>query len=186
VHAQVPVLTLVLTQFLPFGNRLSDNFERGIQERAEAILRMKLHRSRYCFIFLIWFVAPCFAHHMAVVVDKDNKVENVTSVHLAKMLRGEIRKWPDGRDVVLVFHKASSGERATLERLMKISESELQPLISAHRNFVRVVGSDTDVIDLVGATPGGVGLVDVRSISGSINVVKVDGKLPTENGYLPH
>jgi hypothetical protein len=31
-----------------------------------------------------------------------------------------------------------------------------------------------------------VGLVDVRSISGSINVVKVDGKLPTENGYLPH
>ncbi len=69
---------------------------------------------------------------------------------------------------------------------MKISESELQPLISARRNFVRVVGSDTDVIDLVGATPGGVGLVDVRSISGSINVVKVDGKLPTENGYLPH
>jgi ABC-type phosphate transport system substrate-binding protein len=123
---------------------------------------------------------------MAVVVDKDNQVGNVTSADLAKILRGEIRKWPDGRDVVLVFHKASSGERATLVRLMKISESELQPLISTHKNFVRVVDSDADVIDLVGSTPGGVGLVDVRSISSGVNVVKVGGKLPTEGGYLPH
>jgi hypothetical protein len=29
-------------------------------------------------------------------------------------------------------------------------------------------------------------LVEVNSINGSINVVKVDGKLPTEAGYLPH
>jgi ABC-type phosphate transport system substrate-binding protein len=123
---------------------------------------------------------------MAVVVDKDNKVGNITSAHLAKILRSEIKKWPDGRDVVLVFHKASAGEKATLERLMNISESDLQSLISARRNFLKIVDSDAEVIDLVGSTPGAVGLVDVRSISSSINVVKVGGKLPTENGYLPH
>jgi len=31
-----------------------------------------------------------------------------------------------------------------------------------------------------------VGLVDVRSINDQVNVVRVDGKLPMEDGYLPH
>jgi hypothetical protein len=78
-------------------------------------------------------VAPCLAHHMAVVVDKDNLVGNVTSTHLAKIFRAEAKKWPDGRDIVLVFHTASSGEKSTLERLMKMSDGELQSLITATR-----------------------------------------------------
>jgi hypothetical protein len=31
-----------------------------------------------------------------------------------------------------------------------------------------------------------VGFVDVRSVDGTVNVVRVDGKLPMEAGYLPH
>jgi hypothetical protein len=34
--------------------------------------------------------------------------------------------------------------------------------------------------------PGALGLVDVRSVDGTINVVRVDDKLPMESGYLPH
>jgi hypothetical protein len=49
-----------------------------------------------------------------------------------------------------------------------------------------MAATDAGVIDLVESTPGAVGLVEVNSINGSINVVKVDGKLPTEAGYLPH
>ena len=37
---------------------------------------------------LVWFfltmaVAPCFAHHLAVVVNRDNHVADVTAAHLA-------------------------------------------------------------------------------------------------------
>ena len=65
---------------------------------------------------------------MAVVVDKDNdnKVENLTSAQLAKIFRAETKKWPDGRDVVLVFHAGSGGEMTTLQRLLKMSGGELQ------------------------------------------------------------
>jgi hypothetical protein len=31
-----------------------------------------------------------------------------------------------------------------------------------------------------------IGLVDVRAVDNTINVVRVDGKLPMESGYLPH
>jgi len=92
----------------------------------------------------------------------------------------------DGRDVVLVLHTASGGEKTTLQRLLKMSDSELHSLIAAHKNSLKMAASDAEVLDLVEATPGAVGLVDVSSINGNINVVKVDGKLPTEAGYLPH
>ena len=56
---------------------------------------------------------------MAVVVNKDNKVQNVTSAHLAKIFKGEVKKWPDGRSVVLVLHGFSPDEVTTLEHLIR-------------------------------------------------------------------
>ncbi|HZR56814.1 MAG TPA: substrate-binding domain-containing protein [Terriglobales bacterium] len=129
---------------------------------------------------------PCYAHHLAVVVDKDNKVENVTSAHLIRIFKSETRKWPDGREIVLVLHKNSSGEMLTLERLTKMSPTDFQAFIAAHKASITTVESDEDLLNLVQSKPGAVGLVDVRAINDHVNVVKVDGKLPLEAGYLPH
>jgi phosphate transport system substrate-binding protein len=122
---------------------------------------------------------------MAVVVDKDNSVGNVSSVQLAKILRSEVKKWPDGKAVILVLHKESAGETETLERLAKISGGELKALMAAHKEIV-VVDSDADVLKIVQSTPGAIGFVELHSVDNSINVVRVDGKLPMESGYLPH
>ena len=129
---------------------------------------------------------PCFAHHIAVVVNKDNKVQNATSAQLAKIFRAETRKWSDGTDVLLVLHKASPDEMVTLERLNKMKESELKSFLASHKDSIRMEDSDADVIEAVASTPGAVGLVDVRSITNRVSVIKVDGKLPLEAGYLPH
>jgi ABC-type phosphate transport system substrate-binding protein len=123
---------------------------------------------------------------MAVVVNKDNNVGNVTAVHLGKTCRSEIKKWPDGKAVVLVFHKDSAGETETLERLIKMSAGELKVLIAAHKDSIQMADSDADVLKIVQSTPGAVGFVDVRSVDDTIHVVRVDGKLPMESGYLPH
>jgi ABC-type phosphate transport system substrate-binding protein len=123
---------------------------------------------------------------MAVIVNKDNNVGNITSVHLAKIFRSEAKKWPDGKVIVLVLHKDSAGEAETLERLAKISSAELKTLMAAHKDVIVLVDSDADVLKTVQTTPGAVGFVDVRAIDNSINVVRVDGKLPMESGYLPH
>jgi ABC-type phosphate transport system substrate-binding protein len=123
---------------------------------------------------------------MAVVVDKDNNVGNVTSVHLSRIFRSEVKKWPDGKAIVLVLHKDSAGETETLQRLIKMSPGELKALIAAHKDTIQMVDSDADVLKIVQSTPGAIGLVDVRSVDNTINVVRVDGKLPMESGYLPH
>jgi len=135
-------------------------------------------------------LTPCFAHHMAVVVNKDNSVQNVTSAHLAKVLKGEVKKWPDGREVVLVLHSSSPGELVTLEHLTKMSAAEVKAMMASHRDkdaeSIRLVATDADVITAVESTPGAIGFVEEHSITDRVLVVKVDGKLPMEAGYLPH
>jgi ABC-type phosphate transport system substrate-binding protein len=123
---------------------------------------------------------------MAVVVNRDNNVGNVTSVHLSRIFRAEVKKWPDGKSVVLVLHKDSAGEAETLQRLIKMNDGDWKALIAAHKDVIVMADSDADVLKIVQTTPGAIGFVDVRSVDNTINVVRVDGKLPMESGYLPH
>jgi len=147
---------------------------------------MKFRRVATLLGFLLTVLTPCFAHHLAVVVNKDNNVDNVTAAHLAKIVRAEVKNWPDGKSIILVLHRESAGETKTLQHLNKMSPAEWKGLIAAHKDSIQVADSDADVLKIVQSTPGALGFVDVRSVNNSINVVKVDGKLPMETGYLPH
>lgn len=147
---------------------------------------MRVRSALYGLAFLAASLTPCFAHHMAVVVNKDNSVENVTSAHLSRILRAEIKKWPDGKNVLLILHKDSPGESETLQRLNKMSTADLRAFFAVHKDLIMLVDSDADVLKMVQSEPGAIGMVDVRAVDGSIHVVKVDGKLPMESGYLPH
>jgi ABC-type phosphate transport system substrate-binding protein len=143
-------------------------------------------RSIYLAAFVLASLTPCFARHTAVVVNKENGVENVTSAHLAKMIRGEIKKWPNGKNILLVLHKESTGEAETLERLNRMSTAEWKAFLVAHRDSIVFVETDADVLKTVQAEPGAVGFIEVHSVDNTVNVVHVDGKLPMEFGYLPH
>ena len=147
---------------------------------------MKLQRPAVLLTFLLTFLTPCFAHHMAVVVNKENNVSTVSAAHLSRIFRSEIKKWPDGKSVILVLHKDSAGETETLEHLNKMSDSEWKALIAAHKDSIVMADSDADLLKIVQSTPGAIGLIDVRSVDNTINVVRVGGKLPMESGYLPH
>lgn len=147
---------------------------------------MKISATMYGFAFLCATITPSFAHHTAVIVNKDNAIENVTSAQLTKIIRGEAKKWPDGKSVILVLHKDSAGERETLEHLNKMSAPEWRAFVAAHRDTIIFVDTDADVLKAVQAEPGAMGLIEVHSIDSTVNVIHVDGKLPMEFGYLPH
>jgi ABC-type phosphate transport system substrate-binding protein len=130
--------------------------------------------------------SPCFAHHMAVVVSKQNVVTAMTSAQLGKIFKAEQKKWPDGRNIIVVLHRASTGESATLRRLNKMSAQQWQWFITEHKDSAKFVDTDDEVLTYVQSTPGAIGLIDVRSVTDRVTVVRVDGKVPMEDGYLPH
>ena len=147
---------------------------------------MKLRVAAYVLIFLCASLTPCFAHHTAVIVNKDNSVENVTSAQLARMIRGDVKKWSDGKNVILVLHRDSAGEREALEHLNKMTASEWDVFLLNHRESIVFVGTDADVLKEVKSEPGALGIIEVHSIDNSVNVLHLDGRLPMELGYLPH
>jgi ABC-type phosphate transport system substrate-binding protein len=147
---------------------------------------VKTTRSTALLIFALMSAAPCFAHHMAVVVSKQSGITNVSSMYLGKVFRAEVRKWPDGKPISLVLHRASAGESVTLQRLNKMSATQWQAWIAEHKDSVRLVDSDEDVLNYVESTPGAVGLIEVRGVTDRVTIVRVDGKVPMEDGYLSH
>jgi hypothetical protein len=58
--------------------------------------------------------------------------------------------------------------------------------MAEHKDVIKFLDSDEEVLTYILITPGAVGLVDVRSVNGRVTVVRVDGKVPMEDGYLPH
>jgi ABC-type phosphate transport system substrate-binding protein len=147
---------------------------------------MNYRRVATLALFVLFWWLPAHAHHLAVVVHQQTPTETVTSGELAKIFKSEIRKWPDGRDVVVVLNRNSAVSMQILERLAGMPDEKAKTFIAAHKGYFVLTDSDAEVLELVSAKPGALGMVDVREVDSKIKVLRVDGKLPLEKGYLPH
>jgi ABC-type phosphate transport system substrate-binding protein len=133
------------------------------------------------------------AKDLALISNKGNSLKGLTFPDLVKICKGQVGKWPNGRPVTLITRAPASPEmRIVLQKVYGMTAEEVNELISAanhgrtDRPAIVVVESDDGVVKKVESTPGGVGLVDVYSITGGIDVLRVGGKLPLEPGYLLH
>jgi hypothetical protein len=50
----------------------------------------------------------------------------------------------------------------------------------------RVVSGDEEALNALQSNPAAIGLVNVYSINSNVEVLKIDGKLPLEPGYILH
>lgn len=148
-------------------------------------MRAKVRRICALSLFFALMAVSAHAKQMAVVVDKTNNLGGLTAAELAKVFKFDTRKWPDGRNVILVMRDPASHEmRDALEKVYHMQPEEVRNLIAAHRSEVIIVDSEEKLLKSVQSIPGAIGLVDVYSINGGVNVLKVDGKLPLQPGYL--
>ena len=133
------------------------------------------------------FITPLlmFAKDAAVVVAKNSKVSTVQSAAFIKAFTSAPARLADGQEVVLVVTPLTTPEaQAAVSKLLGQTPEGVEKLVS--KRTVVVVDSAAEVIRLVSSTANAVGIVDTYSITGSIVVLKVDGKLPLEPGYLLH
>lgn len=127
----------------------------------------------------------CEAKQVAVIVDKSNSVGTMSTTELTKVFKFDSRRWPDGRSVVLVLRDPSTPEMQTaIQKLYKMQPEEFRALLASHHVGVVIANSEEELLKAVETIPGAIGLVDVYSITNRVNVVKVDGRLPLEQGYL--
>ncbi len=128
--------------------------------------------------------ASCEAKNLAVIVEKTNNVGSLTSADLLKVFKFDRAKWPDGKNIVLVLRDPSTPEMQTaIYSLYHMQPAEFKSLLANHNKAVIMVTSEDEMLKAVASIPGAVGLVDVYSITDHVKVVRVDGKLPLEQGY---
>jgi hypothetical protein len=143
--------------------------------------------SRFLILLLLLagLTVPAAAKQLAVIVDKTNTTGGMSATDLIKVFKFDSHKWPDGRPVILVLRDPSTPEMQTaIQKLYHMQPDEFKALLAAHQSGVIIVRSEDELLKSVESIPGAVGLVDVYSINGRVNVLKVDGKLPLEQGYF--
>jgi hypothetical protein len=138
-------------------------------------------------VLLLSAVLPCAARDLAVIVNKASQVKTLSSSELGKLANASLAAWPSGGKVTLILRDPNApAMKIAMEKFFGATAEKIKAVLAANPGYFVVVKSDADVIRMVESLAGAVGLIDIYSITSSVNVVKVNGKLPLEPGYALH
>lgn len=154
-----------------------------------------MHRLRHLALLAAFVVASSLyvaAKDLAVVVNKANDTKTIASADLVKIFKNTTKKWPNGQDIIIVMKDPNSAAmRVVLQKVFGMTADQVKALVASANQgrpnpaFV-IADSDDVALKMIASNAGAVGLVDVYAINSSVNVVKIDGKMPLEPGYLLH
>ena len=125
------------------------------------------------------------AKELAVVADTSNPTTNLTAAELVKIFNQHTHNWPDGKPIIVVLRDPGSADmQLVLRKVLNMSPDQAREFIQAHRGAIVVADSDDAVLRFVSTTRGAIGVVDLYSLTKGVTVLKIDGKLPVQQGYL--
>ena len=112
---------------------------------------------------------------IAIIVNPENPVNDLTLDQIAKLYTGEITNWKDvgGNDaeVVLIGREAASGTRGGFESITGTKDK---------CQYRQELTSTGDVITAVSQNPDAIGYASLASIQDSVKALNVDGVTPSE------
>lgn len=112
---------------------------------------------------------------IAIIVNNDNPVTNISLEDLTKVYTGEITNWKElgGSDseIVLIGREAGSGTRDGFETITNTKD------LCQYRQELTSTG---DVITTVSTNPDAIGYASLASVKDNVKALTVDGVSPTE------
>ena len=135
---------------------------------------------------LLAFPSFSAVKNLAVIVSAGSKLQDVPLAELVKLCKGAQKSWPDGRSFTLILKDPASPDmHVAVEKLFGAGDVKaVIAKVNESRQVVKIVQSDEELLRVVGATPGAAGILDVYAINSSVKVLRVDGKLPFDAGYV--
>lgn len=110
---------------------------------------------------------------IAVVVDKSNKVTNLTKDELIGIYTGTIRNWNelggDDMPIVVIGREAGSGTRGAFEEILKVEDA---------CNYANELDNTGAVMAKVASTKGAIGYVSLDVVDDSVVAVSLEGVEP--------
>ena len=112
---------------------------------------------------------------IAVIVNPENTVDDLTVEQIAAIYTGEITNWSEvgGMDaeIVLIGREAGSGTRSGFEEIVGVED------LCQYRQELTSTG---DVITAVSQNPGAIGYASLASVKDTVKAIKVGGVAPSD------
>ena len=116
---------------------------------------------------------------IAVIVDKDNTVADLSSDDLGKIYKGEVTNWSElgGNDeaIVVIGRENGSGTRTAFEELLGLEDA---------CKYAQELDSTGGVLAKVASTPGAIGYVSLDVVDDTVNAVSLNGAEASEESIL--
>ena len=128
---------------------------------------------------------------VAIVVHPETPIENITLADVRKVFRGDRQYWTPSIPVVLLVRAPVARERDVVLRVIyQMSEPQFKQYWIARifraeaTSGPKIVYSNDVANQLAGAIPGAVGFMPAHEVKPPLKIVRIDGKLPGEPGYV--
>ncbi|MBP3677594.1 MAG: phosphate ABC transporter substrate-binding protein [Agathobacter sp.] len=116
---------------------------------------------------------------IAVIVNKDVTVTDVTSEQLAKIYKGEIKNWSElggkNEPIVVVGRESASGTRGAFEELLEVEDL---------CDYAQEIDSTGGVLSTVANTSGAIGYISLDVIDDSVTIMAIDGVVASEENIV--
>ena len=112
---------------------------------------------------------------IAVIINPENTVEDLTVEQIAAIYTGEITNWSEvggiDAEIVLIGREASSGTRSGFEEIVGVEDA---------CQYRQELSSTGDVITAVSQNPGAIGYASLASVKDTVKAIKVGGVAPSD------
>jgi ABC-type phosphate transport system substrate-binding protein len=127
---------------------------------------------------------------VAIVVHNNVEVDNLSLQDLRNIFLANQQFWPDRTRIILLVRAPKSEERDfVLNRIYRMDEAQFRQywIAKMFRAEVprgpKIVFSNDMALELVIAIPGSISFIRASEVTDDVRLVRVDGKLPSDDGY---
>lgn len=127
---------------------------------------------------------------LAIVVHKDTEVDNLSMYELRNIFLANQQFWPNRSRIILLVRAPESDERDfVLDSIYRMDEARFRQywIAKMFRAEVprgpKIVFSTDMTLDLVVAIPGSISFMRADDVTDEIKLIRIDGKLPSDEGY---
>ena len=127
---------------------------------------------------------------LAIVVHKDTEVDDLSMHELRNIFLANQQFWPNRSRIILLVRAPQSDERDfVLDSIYQMDEARFRQywIAKMFRAEVprgpKIVFSTDMTLDLVVAIPGSISFMRADDVTNEIKLIRIDGKLPSDEGY---
>ena len=153
---------------------------------------MKTTFTALCLISLLLLSSALASPaNIAIIVNKANPTDELSSTDLVKIFAQDKQYWENGKKVYLIMQEAGSLEKKViLKKIYKMGDEELKRFWLAKMfreeiaSFPKTLSSNEAVKRFISQVPNAIGFIDASFVDESVKVLRIDKKLPGEKGYV--